>query len=67
MTEPNTNRRRVPFKTWGTPCFVLGNTALFALLGWWAGSLSDYSRPWTTFVGAVLGFAMGTSFRRRLK
>ncbi len=43
--------------------YVLGNTVLFALLGWWAGSRSAVSPMWGALLGATLGYVMGISFR----
>lgn len=44
--------------------YILGVTALFALLGLWFGRLNGSSILWTTALGAAIGFMLGTSFQR---
>lgn len=43
---------------------ISGNIALFALLGWWAGTVySALSPAWGALLGGAIGLAMGTSCR----
>lgn len=46
--------------------YILGTTALFALLGWWAGSRGSMPAAWIAALGACVGWALGAAFARFL-